>query len=196
MSASPHILDAALEVVATRGLEGTSVRTVAAAAGVSVGAVQHHFSTKDALLTAAMDRVSVGFQQEIQQRIEAATDPRGALREVLLVLACAHEEDTRGARVWAAFATRAAVDPQIAAGYAAAWQQLETFLVGLLEPLRPSPSPVGVTGNADVAAVLLALVDGLAIARAAEPGRMPADRADRMVETALSSLLGDGGPRG
>ncbi|ANS79875.1 Transcriptional regulator, TetR family [Serinicoccus hydrothermalis] len=183
MGASPRILDAALDVVATRGLEATSVRTVAAAAEVSVGAVQHHFSTKADLLLAAMDRVAAGFQEEIRGRLERAAEPREALREALLVLACAHEEDSRPARVWAAFAARAAVDPGIGAEYAASWQQLETFLAELVEAVG-----AGESSARERAALLLALVDGLAIARAAEPGRMPAGRAGALVDAALDGL--------
>ena len=45
-------------VLVAEGFEGVSVRKVAARAGVSIGAVQHHFPTKDAMLAAAMERAS------------------------------------------------------------------------------------------------------------------------------------------
>jgi len=44
-----RIRDSALELFANRGVNATSIRDVAKAAGVSAGTVQHHFPSKDAL---------------------------------------------------------------------------------------------------------------------------------------------------
>lgn len=44
-----RILDAAIEQFAKLGFKGATVRGIAAAAGVSPGLVQHHFSTKEKL---------------------------------------------------------------------------------------------------------------------------------------------------
>ena len=52
-----RIRNAALKSFATYGTSATSLRTVAAAAGVSVGLVQHHFGTKAGLVKAVDDRV-------------------------------------------------------------------------------------------------------------------------------------------
>jgi AcrR family transcriptional regulator len=52
-----RIRDAALKSFATNGTSGTSLRTVAAAAGVSLGLVQHHFATKAGLIKAVDDYV-------------------------------------------------------------------------------------------------------------------------------------------
>ena len=49
LTAYARIRNAALQLFATRGTAGTSIRDVARAAGVSPGLVQHHFGTKAAL---------------------------------------------------------------------------------------------------------------------------------------------------
>jgi AcrR family transcriptional regulator len=56
-AAIERIRDAALKSFATRGFAGTSLRAVAAAAGVSLGLVQHHFATKAGLIKAVDDYV-------------------------------------------------------------------------------------------------------------------------------------------
>jgi AcrR family transcriptional regulator len=56
-SAIERIRDAALKSFATQGSSGTSLRAVAAAAGVSLGLVQHHFATKAGLVKAVDDYV-------------------------------------------------------------------------------------------------------------------------------------------
>ena len=52
-----RIRDAALRCFASRGASATSLRTVAAEAGVSLGLVQHHFGTKAGLIRAVDDYV-------------------------------------------------------------------------------------------------------------------------------------------
>jgi AcrR family transcriptional regulator len=56
-SSIERIRDAALECFAAYGTSATSLRTVAAAAGVSLGMVQHHFVTKARLIKAVDDHV-------------------------------------------------------------------------------------------------------------------------------------------
>ena len=52
-----RIRDAALRSFATHGSSDTSLRSVAAAAGVSLGLVQHHFATKAGLIKSVDDYV-------------------------------------------------------------------------------------------------------------------------------------------
>lgn len=49
LTAKARIRNAALELYARHGEDGVSMRAVAAAAGVTVGLVQHHFGNKDGL---------------------------------------------------------------------------------------------------------------------------------------------------
>jgi len=50
------ILDAALELFSSQGFRATSVRDIAAAAGVSTGSVYHHFPDKEAVFRTLLDR--------------------------------------------------------------------------------------------------------------------------------------------
>lgn len=56
-SSVDRIRDAALKCFAARGASATSLRSVAAEAGVSLGMVQHHFATKANLIKAVDDHV-------------------------------------------------------------------------------------------------------------------------------------------
>ena len=68
-SAIERIRNAALKSFATHGASGTSLRTVAAAAGVSLGLVQHHFATKAGLIKAVDDYVLAVVLTAISQPI-------------------------------------------------------------------------------------------------------------------------------
>jgi AcrR family transcriptional regulator len=57
LSTIERIRDAALNSFAVHGTSATTLRAVAAAAGVSLGLVQHHFATKGGLIKAVDDYV-------------------------------------------------------------------------------------------------------------------------------------------
>jgi AcrR family transcriptional regulator len=52
LTARARIRDAALRLFAERGLDGTTIRDIAKAAGVSGGLIRHHFGSKDDLRAA------------------------------------------------------------------------------------------------------------------------------------------------
>ncbi len=82
-TARARIRDAAIECIAANGVAGTSVRTVAAAAGVSPGLVIHHYGSKNGLRLACDEHVA----RLIYERKSAANaaglglDPLAALRQ-------------------------------------------------------------------------------------------------------------------
>lgn len=71
-----RILDAAEHLFAQNGVDGTSLRSIMAAAGVSISQINYHFGTKEVLLRAIFERRAVPHVQE-QLRVvrEAAKAP-------------------------------------------------------------------------------------------------------------------------
>jgi AcrR family transcriptional regulator len=74
LTAKARIRNAALELYADFGEDGTSMRAIAAAAGVTVGLVVHHFTTKDGLREAIEQRVVELFAEAISA-VPADTAP-------------------------------------------------------------------------------------------------------------------------
>jgi AcrR family transcriptional regulator len=68
-----RIRDAAMRSFATQGFSRTSLRAVAASAGVSLGLVQHHFATKEGLIKAVDDHVLTVVISQITREIPAGT---------------------------------------------------------------------------------------------------------------------------
>ncbi|WP_020502181.1 TetR/AcrR family transcriptional regulator [Sciscionella marina] len=141
---------ALLRVLAEQGIEAVSVRTVAAAAGRSPGAVQKYFATKEELLTAAFEL----YCERSGDRIAAV--PRGADRaETVTALVAAtlplDEQSRLDALVLHEFALRAAHEERIAA-------RLRELDRDVLEEL------IAFTGlPAAAASALFAVSDGLAM---------------------------------
>ncbi|MET9389358.1 TetR family transcriptional regulator [Streptomyces sp. NPDC006624] len=73
-----RIIDAAIRVVAEKGIAGLSHRTAAAEADVPLGSTTYHFATLDELLVAALRQANEGFAEVIAAR-GGLTDPRSDL---------------------------------------------------------------------------------------------------------------------
>ncbi|MCI1642123.1 MAG: TetR family transcriptional regulator [Actinomyces sp.] len=68
-----RIIDACLDVIAERGLAGTSHRRVAAAAGVPLGSMTYHFTGMDELLREAFTRFAGTIAERFERRMSSAT---------------------------------------------------------------------------------------------------------------------------
>jgi AcrR family transcriptional regulator len=66
-----RLLEAAVTCLAELGYQASTVAVVAERAGVSRGAAQHHFPTRDALFTAALEHMTAARAHELQTRFAA-----------------------------------------------------------------------------------------------------------------------------
>lgn len=80
LTAKARIRNAALALYADFGEDGTSMRAIAAATGVTVGLVVHHFQTKDGLRDAIEQRIVELFSEAIAE-VPASGSPRGVARD-------------------------------------------------------------------------------------------------------------------
>ncbi|MBF6172639.1 TetR/AcrR family transcriptional regulator [Nocardia blacklockiae] len=169
------LLDRLAEVIAEDGIEGVSIRTLAARAGVSIGTVQYYFSTKNDLLLKVWEHVRDEATRRFLESGVADLPPLDRLHRLTDLLIAPAADDIL-ARVWLALAARAAHDPEIAALHRGQWQRTEDILARALAAVHPARADE----NPDAAAELLALLDGLTIAILTEPDRMPTARATRI----------------
>ena len=78
------LLAAAVEVMASQGYHGTSVRDIAAAAGTSAGLLYQYFASKAALLETMLDRGMDVLIAATEEALDAAgADPAARLRAVV-----------------------------------------------------------------------------------------------------------------
>src|SRR5262245_25666186 len=66
------LLDAAAELIAERGVEGTSLASIGERAGVSRGLPTHHFGSKDALVARLARRAQNGIRRATQRTLDQA----------------------------------------------------------------------------------------------------------------------------
>lgn len=70
LTARARIRDAALAQFAEHGVHGATMKSIADAAGVSTGLVQHHFGSKDALRQACDDAVIEAFRRRLTKAVD------------------------------------------------------------------------------------------------------------------------------
>jgi AcrR family transcriptional regulator len=79
-----QLIDVATGLFAEHGYEGTSIEAVLTAAGVSRGALYHHFAGKEALFTAVLDALNERITVQLTEIIGATADPAEAVRTAAL----------------------------------------------------------------------------------------------------------------
>ena len=102
------LLRAAVDVLAEQGWAAATVATVAARAGVSRGAAQHHFPTRESLVTATLEQIFADLTAVTSKSAEPAGDRIAAVVDRAVDLYTG-KEFKAALQVWAA----AASDPAL-----------------------------------------------------------------------------------
>jgi AcrR family transcriptional regulator len=113
-----RIAQAVFGLISERGIEGASIRDAAQWAGVSVGAVQRCFSTKEEMIVFVLEYMNQRVTERVQAKISDAADPESVLtmlEQTLIGIVPVDEEGLAETRVWLAFTAQAAIDPKLAA---------------------------------------------------------------------------------
>ena len=78
-----RILDAAFVVFSQHGFEGTSMRTIAREADISVGGLYLYFQNKENLYSTLMERVIEGISGEMEEKVGNISDPVEAINTLI-----------------------------------------------------------------------------------------------------------------
>lgn len=180
-----NLLDAGLAVFADRGYGAASVEEIARRAGVSVGSVYAHFTSKEKLFLALMerraDREFAAAEAEITEGFEAvlpALDRR--LRE---------EADSDHLAMLAAEAWLYAVrSPEFGADLAEHQARVQDVVSDLVTAERQRRGAHWCLEDTEVAAVVSALYQGLVQQRRLRPDSVPDDLFGRTLRALLQGL--------
>ncbi|WP_040159585.1 TetR/AcrR family transcriptional regulator [Mobilicoccus massiliensis] len=193
-----ELAEAVWRVVLRVGVEGASVRAVAAEAGWSMGALRYYFSTQDGLLEFAIDRMGQRIFDRVRGYYAGVSDGQaeGFERAVrtLCELLPLDEERHGEVLVWMSFMTRA----RVSGGYDEArrngWEG-ERYLCRLaiadtLSLRLPREIDQHFTDDALEleAAELQVCIDGLSVQAVTYPEHWPADALEAAVRRALAGI--------
>jgi AcrR family transcriptional regulator len=180
-----HVLDAVLDVIAERGLEAATMRTVAAAAGISLAQVQYYFHSKDELVASAFRHVTERFDEKLAT-VDLSGPPRKVLREALELWLPLDDDRARDARVWLAFNAASVTSPALAGIAAATDAELRVAFARLLDAAIADGHLAEVTDTETEAGLLLAVLDGLVM----QGLTLPVDDRNAFLTQSLNAHLG------
>jgi TetR/AcrR family transcriptional repressor of bet genes len=178
------IIKAVWRVIAEQGMEAVTMRTVAAAAAVSVGRIQYRFRTKDELLRASLEAMLSGATQ-LHADATDGSDDRAALLHLIGHPIPRAEGSAAGVALFHQYVAAAINHPPLAGLLAEAKDDQEREAARLLRNVAP-----GLRDPRGEARLLVATADGLAMRVLVN--NLPATEAQRALQAAVDRITGPG----
>lgn len=145
-----QIAEALWRVAASRGLHDVGVREVATEAGISLGALQHYFSSKDDMLVFTLELIGQEAERRVRDRLAdlaGPPSPEAVVRETLAEMLPLSLESRTGLLVHVAYLARAVHDQRLRAVTIDGIWPLRDLLAEMLRraaeasPLAPGRDP-------------------------------------------------------
>jgi AcrR family transcriptional regulator len=162
-----QILEAAITCFADTGYYGTSIDDIAARAGLSKGAIYHHFQSKREILLYLFEEWSADLLARWRS-IGERSDPLEALSQDTLEALNLVEDIVPLSRAGLEFCSHAVRDDDLRLRMAGVYADARRYLTGLIEEARQQ----GLVGDVNaqlMATVLIAMFEGLFLLKAIDP---------------------------
>jgi AcrR family transcriptional regulator len=179
------LIEVATELFATNGYDATAIPAVLGAAGVSRGALYHHFESKEALFEAVLESIEAQAMVKVTRAAGAATDPLDGLRRgCAAYLAMCRDPVVRQISL---------IDAPSVVGWQR-WREIdEQHAFGLVKAAiaaiaadgRVKPELVDVMAHM----VLAALLEVALLVARADEGRLAIRRGQEAIDELLTALL-------
>src|SRR5882757_5590108 len=155
------LVDATLSCLKQFGHEGVSVRRISAAAGVSIGLINHHFPSKSGLIAETYETLALSLLDSIRSQAEnKAVSPRERLSNFFRASFAPEILDPQLFNVWLVFWSMVAHSREIREVHDRTYGKYRSILESLLgEVVKSGAAPKLKLRSAAIA--LTALLDGL-----------------------------------
>ena len=183
------IVDAARACIERDGLRATTVRTIAAEAGVSTGTITHHFASVDGLLGDVLSEASERFTEGWLQEVRALPDAIARMRHVVDANLPRSADSLPLWRLWLDAWAAAARDPVVARVHAERHASERETVRGLIADgmvdgtVRAGVDPVA------AAAEFIGLLDGLGLQAVIGDPEVSAERARELLHAWIDVRL-------
>ena len=178
---------AAMDLIAAHGLEGVTMRAVAAEAGLSYGSLFHYFESKDDLLMHAV-RHSTDRQTRRLNSYESQYSGLKALEQLLCDDTIVDESSRAAWMVWTTFLYRAALQPAFADMHAQLINGWLERIKGILEDARDAGEIDAGTDIETEAKAIWAYAAGVGQMGLLDEGLLPANVQKRLIGAYLDKL--------
>ena len=182
------LVAATLRCLKQFGHDGVSVRRISAAAGVSIGLINHHFPSKSELIAESYETLATSLQHSIRAQTEnGAATPRERLRGFFRASFAPDLLDPALFNVWLVFWSMVAHSPEIRVVHDRTYAKYRALLESLLGELSQSDAaPPFKLRHAGIA--LSALLDGLWVELSLSPETFTPREAIALCEDWVTAL--------
>jgi AcrR family transcriptional regulator len=181
------LVEATLGCLKKHGHDGASVRRISAAAGVSIGLINHHFPKKSSLIAEAYETLALSLQESIRAQAGSAASPRAGLSSFFRASFAPELLDPQLFNVWVVFWSMVAHSPEIRAVHDRTYGKYRLILETLLRELvRSGGAPPFKLRRAAIS--LSALLDGLWVELSLSPATFKPREAIAICEDWVSAL--------
>jgi len=189
------LVDATLRCLKQFGHEGVSVRRISAAAGVSIGLINHHFPSKSGLIAETYETLALSLLDSIRRQAEnKAVSPRDRLSNFFRASFAPEIVDPQLFNVWLVFWSMVAHSTEIRAVHFRTYGKYRSVLESLLGQLVESgAAPPFKLRPAAIA--LSALLDGYWVELSLSPSVFKPREAIAHCEDWVNALCSGGFPR-
>ncbi len=154
------LVDATLRCLKQYGHDGVSVRRISAAAGVSIGLINHHFPSKAGLVAEAYETLALSLQESITRQANRAGTARERLSGFFRASFAPEILDPELFNVWLVFWSMVIHTPEIRAIHERTYSKYRAVLEALLSQIATSGAAPPFKPRL-AAIALSALLDGL-----------------------------------
>lgn len=182
-----RLLDATLATLVTLGYRATTTTEIARRAGVSRGAMLHHYPSRASLLVAAAERMMETRIEEFRAAMATIDDSGDRIRAAIDLLWEIHSSDVHIA--WTELALAARSEPEIAEVVAALEQQVRRRVRQTWAETFPELQDNELAGAAPDFAI--ALLEGLALRRLLASDSTDADRVIDVLKDVATLMISD-----
>ena len=189
------LVEATLKCLKKYGHDGVSVRRISAAAGVSIGLINHHFPSKSGLIAETYLTLALSLQESVRAQAQnQSVSPRARLSQFFRASFTPELLDPQLFSVWVVFWSMVAHAPEIRAVHDQTYGKYRLILENLLEELADSgAAPRLKLKNAAIA--LCALLDGLWVELSLSSQTFKPSEAIAICEDWVSALCSGAFPR-
>jgi len=182
------LVNATLRCLKKYGHDGVSVRRISAAAGVSIGLINHHFPSKSGLVAVTYETLALSLQESIRAQADNhAASPRERLSGFFRASFAPDIIDPQLFNVWLVFWSMVVHAPEIRAVHDRTYRKYRAMLESLLGELAASGMAPPFRRR-PAAIALAALLDGLWVELSLNPSTFRPREAIALCEDWVDAL--------
>lgn len=178
-----ELIKASWNVIAAEGLEGVTMRKIAAEAGCTTGRLTHYFADREALILASLRASYDVTGERARETMAKNASTQEKLLQFVEEMLPADDERLREWKVWIAFWGAATVDPILAAENDARHEAWASELAEYVGDAAPK------SNAREEADLLIGLINGVGLHAAVNPTKSNLKRARSLLRTHIQQLI-------